>query len=98
MEKTEDGHLHRQCKVEEHLLVLQEHGVGCDVTAVNTDIMETFLPLCLYRQMGLLERDIARPLQWGVSQLHSNELELRHLIEQDQQLALKDSLGQSAKS
>ncbi|GBL91843.1 hypothetical protein AVEN_172765-1 [Araneus ventricosus] len=46
--------------------------VECDGTAVNT------------RHNGgvicLLEREIARLLQWVVSQLHSNEIPRRHLI------------------
>ncbi|GBN17085.1 hypothetical protein AVEN_91978-1 [Araneus ventricosus] len=73
MEKTEDGHLHRRCNIEEHLSILQEPVVRCDGTAVNTGHIGGVI--CL------IEREIARPLQWVVCQLHSNELPLRHLIE-----------------
>ncbi|GBN76861.1 hypothetical protein AVEN_114917-1 [Araneus ventricosus] len=99
MEKTEDGLIHRRCKVEEHLLVLQEpeHNialsklvvVGCDGNAVKTGHSGGII--CLF------EREIARLLQWVVCQCHSNELFLRHLIEllDGPTTGIKDSLGQS---
>ncbi|GBN96906.1 hypothetical protein AVEN_76274-1, partial [Araneus ventricosus] len=47
--------------------------VGCNVTIVNTGYNGGVI--------YLLEREMARPLQWVVCQLHSNEHPPRRLIE-----------------
>lgn len=47
--------------------------IGCDGTAVNTGSTGGII--------RLMEKQLGKPLQWFVCQLHANELPLRHLIE-----------------
>lgn len=48
--------------------------IGCDGTAVNTGVKGGII--------RLIEETINRPLHWFVCLLHSNELPLRHLIDE----------------
>lgn len=47
--------------------------VGCDGTVVNTGRYGGVIPK--------LEKQLGKPLQWCICQLHANELPLRHLFE-----------------
>jgi hypothetical protein len=46
--------------------------IGCDGTNVNTGNVGGIIVL--------IEKELQKPLQWLVCQLHANELPLRHLI------------------
>jgi hypothetical protein len=47
--------------------------IGCDGTNINTGAKNGVI--------ALIERDIGRPVQWLICQLHANELPLRHLLQ-----------------